>query len=101
MTYSIAGGRSFNMVLSHRDKGDPALFGLEEDILGDMKREFQGWDEQQVALCGPLFDSSGLTYVPQAHHDYQPHRQDDQDATHEWLCLGPLGLQVDEARHSR
>lgn len=48
MTYSIAGGRSFNMVLSHRDKGDPALFGSEEDILGDMKREFEGWDEQQV-----------------------------------------------------
>lgn len=48
MTYSIAGGRSFNMVLSHRDKSDPALVGSEEDILGDMKREFEGWDEQQV-----------------------------------------------------
>lgn len=46
MTYSIAGGRSFNMVLSHRDKGGPALFGMEEDTLGDMRREFAGWDTQ-------------------------------------------------------
>ncbi|KAJ4421931.1 hypothetical protein N0V82_003428 [Gnomoniopsis sp. IMI 355080] len=68
MTYSIAGGRSFNMVLSHRDKGDPALFGLEEDILGDMKREFQGWDEQLTTIISlidktiktPLMSGSAL-----------------------------------------
>lgn len=48
MTYCIAGGQSFNMVLSHRDKGDPALFGMEEDIIGDMRKEFQGWDSQYV-----------------------------------------------------
>lgn len=48
MTYCIAGGQSFNMVLSHRDKGDPTLFGMEEDILGDMRKEFQGWDSQYV-----------------------------------------------------
>lgn len=48
MTYSIAGGRSFNMVLSHHDKGDPEKFGQEDDILGDMKQEFEGWDEQSV-----------------------------------------------------
>lgn len=46
MTYSIAGGQSFNMVLSHRDKGDPTISGSEEDILGDIKAEFQGWDKQ-------------------------------------------------------
>lgn len=48
MTYSIAGGRSFNMVLSHRDKStsDPATFGFGQDILSDMRREFEGWDPQ-------------------------------------------------------
>lgn len=49
MTYSIAGGQSFNMVLSHRDKGDPSLFGSEDDILGDMRREFEGWDKQYAS----------------------------------------------------
>lgn len=54
MTYSIAGGRSFNMVLSHLDKGDPSLVGSEQDVLRDMKREFEGWDEQSVDLPGQL-----------------------------------------------
>ncbi|KAF3763332.1 FAD/NAD(P)-binding domain-containing protein [Cryphonectria parasitica EP155] len=68
MTYSIAGGKSFNMVLSHRDKGDPATFGLEEDILGNMRREFEGWDPQLTriislidkALKTPLMTGSAL-----------------------------------------
>ncbi|PSR76326.1 hypothetical protein BD289DRAFT_446730 [Coniella lustricola] len=70
MTYSIAGGRSFNMVLSHRDKGDPAQFRHEEDILGDMRREFDGWDPQLThiislvtkALKTPL--TSGTAPLP-------------------------------------
>lgn len=69
MTYSIAGGRSFNMVLSHLDKGDPSLFGLEEDTLGDMRKEFEGWDEQSVSkvlahkLHKPLTSSLRLTTI--------------------------------------
>lgn len=64
MTYCIAGGQSFNMVLSHRDKGDPALFGMEEDILGDMRKEFEGWDSQYVATspCS-LFLVNNLPYT--------------------------------------
>lgn len=46
MTYCIAGGQSFNMVLSHRDKGDPELFGMEDNILENMRKEFEGWDSQ-------------------------------------------------------
>lgn len=46
MTYCIAGGQSFNLVLSHPDKGDPSLPGVEEDILANMRREFEGWDIQ-------------------------------------------------------
>lgn len=53
MTYCIAGGQSFNMVLSHRDKGDPSLFGTEQDILGDMRKEFEGWDSQYVPTPPP------------------------------------------------
>lgn len=46
MTYTIAGGRSFNMVLSHRDKSTPGDPQSEEDMLEEMRREFDGWDEQ-------------------------------------------------------
>lgn len=71
MTYSIAGGKSFNMVLSHPDKGDPSRYGLEEDILGDMRREFEGWDEQCVLFPPnvPFLDRSprsDLIHTP--HH---------------------------------
>lgn len=57
MTYCIAGGTSFNMVLSHPDKGDPALFGSEEDMLADMRAEFQGWDSQYVSALHPSLPS--------------------------------------------
>lgn len=50
MTYCIAGGQSFNMVLSHRDKGDPdddiGAGDDGNDILSAMRKEFQGWDSQ-------------------------------------------------------
>jgi len=45
MTYTIAGGKSFNMVLSHIDYSDPATW-KSEDVLEDIKREFAGWDSQ-------------------------------------------------------
>lgn len=46
MTYCIAGGQSFNMVLSHPDRGDPSFPGSEDEILEKMRNEFQGWDPQ-------------------------------------------------------
>lgn len=56
------------MVLSHRDKGDPTLFGMEEDLLGDMRKEFDGWDSQYATSPPPfiLFFFSSL-YLSSKH----------------------------------
>lgn len=48
MTYTIAAGQSFNMVLSHMDSSDSSLWPslTQKDILAGIKAEFQGWDPQ-------------------------------------------------------
>ncbi len=43
MSYLIAGGQSFNMVLSHPEKSDPATWKT-DSVLADMKAQFYGWD---------------------------------------------------------
>ena len=43
MSYSIASGKSFNMVLSHRDYSDPSTWRT-NTVLEDMRAEFSGWD---------------------------------------------------------
>ncbi|EFX02321.1 salicylate hydroxylase [Grosmannia clavigera kw1407] len=43
MTYSIAGGNSFNMVLSHVDHSDPASW-TPADAVAEMRGQFAGWD---------------------------------------------------------
>ncbi|KAK7413357.1 hypothetical protein QQX98_007734 [Neonectria punicea] len=43
MTYSIAGGKSFNMVLSHVDHTDPSTWNP-EDAVKDMREHFETWD---------------------------------------------------------
>lgn len=45
MTYMIAGGKTFNMVLSHVDSNDPSTW-RSEDALKDMLQHFQGWDSR-------------------------------------------------------
>jgi len=45
MTYTIASGNSFNMVLSHVDHTDPSTWKPEAAI-DDMKAYFSGWDPQ-------------------------------------------------------
>lgn len=45
MTYTIAAGKSFNMVLSHVDHSDPRTWKSENAIL-EMKEYFNGWDLQ-------------------------------------------------------
>lgn len=43
MTYCIAGGKAFNMVLSHPDSAGADT--LEPDrVLEDMRAQFEGWD---------------------------------------------------------
>lgn len=48
MTYTIASGKSFNMVLSHVDHSDPSTW-KPETALKDMKEYFSGWDPQYVS----------------------------------------------------
>ncbi|KAF6805725.1 salicylate hydroxylase [Colletotrichum sojae] len=52
MTYTIAAGESFNMVLSHRDHRDPSIWAqkTQGEILHDMRAEFQGWDSQLTKI---------------------------------------------------
>jgi salicylate hydroxylase len=47
MTYTIASGKSFNMVLSHVDHSDPATW-KQETAVEDMKNYFKGWDPKCV-----------------------------------------------------
>ena len=47
MTYTIAGGDSFNMVLSHVDHSDPSEWH-QETAIDDMKEHFRGWDPKYV-----------------------------------------------------
>lgn len=46
MTYCIAAGQAFNMVLSHPDRNASTAPGTEENVLEKMKKEFEGWDSQ-------------------------------------------------------
>ncbi|KAJ3940713.1 uncharacterized protein N0V96_009727 [Colletotrichum fioriniae] len=52
MTYTIAAGDSFNMVLSHRDSRDPSTWEqkTQAEILGEMRAEFSGWDSQLTKI---------------------------------------------------
>lgn len=43
MSYTIAGGKSFNMVLAHPEASDPTTWN-QETVIEDMKRHFDGWD---------------------------------------------------------
>ena len=43
MTYTIAGGNTFNMVLSHPETEDPETWD-QSKALESMKEHFQGWD---------------------------------------------------------
>ena len=52
MTYTIAGGKSFNMVLSHPDRSDPATWNQQppDKILSDMRSHFQSWDPKLTKI---------------------------------------------------
>lgn len=51
MTYTMSSGRSFNMVLSHRDASDPATWPTEpEERLAQMRSYYADWDPQLVKI---------------------------------------------------
>lgn len=56
MTYTIAGGKSFNMVLSHPEHSEPDTW-RQETAMDDMKREFAGWDKTLTKVIG-MIDST-------------------------------------------
>ncbi len=49
MSYTIAAGKSFNMVLSHVDHADPNTW-KQETAIDDMRKEFSGWDPRSASL---------------------------------------------------
>jgi salicylate hydroxylase len=51
MTYTIASGKSFNMVLSHRDGSDPNTWPTDpEERLKQMRGYYQDWDPRLVKI---------------------------------------------------
>lgn len=56
MSYTIASGKSFNLVLSHPDRTDPATWNQTgpDKILSDMRAHFTGWDPKLVKVIGMI-----------------------------------------------
>jgi len=53
MTYTIAAGESFNLVLSHVDHTDPATW-KPENAIKDMREYFSGWDPSLTKVIGMI-----------------------------------------------
>ena len=53
MTYTIAAGESFNMVLSHVDPSDPATW-KPENAIQEMRAYFSGWDPRLTKIIGMI-----------------------------------------------
>ncbi|KAH0279191.1 hypothetical protein KCU91_g1931, partial [Aureobasidium melanogenum] len=53
MTYTIASGKSFNMVLSHVDRTDPSTWS-NDTIIADMRKEFADWDPCLVKVINKI-----------------------------------------------
>ncbi|TKA79705.1 hypothetical protein B0A49_01461 [Cryomyces minteri] len=56
MTYTIAAGKSFNMVLSHPEDSDPSTWE-QETAVNDMQQQFSGWDPRLRKIIG-MIDST-------------------------------------------
>ncbi|KAH7268004.1 hypothetical protein MRS44_011714 [Fusarium solani] len=53
MTYCIAGGNSFNMVLSHVDHSSPSTWDA-ENAIADMRKSFENWDPKLSKVIGMI-----------------------------------------------
>ncbi|KAH0527335.1 hypothetical protein TsFJ059_002347 [Trichoderma semiorbis] len=53
MTYTIASGKSFNMVLSHIDHSDPSTW-RPETAIDDMRAYFEGWDPKLFKVISKI-----------------------------------------------
>ena len=55
MSYTIHSGKSFNMVLSHRDESDDSTWNQNPDEnLANMRKEFEGWDPTYASASSIL-----------------------------------------------
>ena len=81
MTYSIASGKSFNMVLSHTDRTDASTWS-ERDAIKDMRREFASWDPRFVHPFSKSYTNYSTTNIIhlQARKSNQPRHQHSQMA---------------------
>ncbi|KAF2704919.1 FAD/NAD(P)-binding domain-containing protein [Pleomassaria siparia CBS 279.74] len=57
MAYSIAGGKSFNMVLSHPSSTDPSTW-RQETAVQEMKEHFKDWDPRLVKIINQITTTS-------------------------------------------
>ncbi|KAJ4362949.1 hypothetical protein N0V83_010066 [Neocucurbitaria cava] len=55
MTYTIAAGETFNMVLSHIDQSDPATW-TKKFAKEDIQQEFSGWDPHLTKIISLIDD---------------------------------------------
>jgi salicylate hydroxylase len=53
MSYTIAAGKSFNMVLSHVDSTDPSTW-KPENAIDDMRAYFAGWDPRLTKIINMI-----------------------------------------------
>lgn len=60
MTYCIAGGKTFNMVLSHVDHSNPATWS-DDTAVSDMRANFAQWDPKYVLFGYLYFQDLHLT----------------------------------------
>lgn len=61
MTYTIAGGETFNLVLSHVDRSNPTTW-KQDNVIKDMRGYFDGWDPWFVATYPAIFLNSDIDY---------------------------------------
>ncbi|PVI02342.1 FAD/NAD(P)-binding domain-containing protein [Periconia macrospinosa] len=55
MTYPIANGKSFNMVLSHPSDSDPSTWSQDQgNIIRDMRKQFENWDPTLVKVINMI-----------------------------------------------
>ncbi|PSN61458.1 FAD/NAD(P)-binding domain-containing protein [Corynespora cassiicola Philippines] len=53
MSYMISGGKTFNMVLVHRDTSDPSAWNA-ASARRDMEEQFQGWDRSLTKVISQV-----------------------------------------------
>ncbi|KAF2476791.1 FAD/NAD(P)-binding domain-containing protein [Lindgomyces ingoldianus] len=53
MTYTVAGGSAFNMVLSHPEDSDPSTWN-QDTAIQEMKQHFAGWDPRLTKIINMI-----------------------------------------------